>query len=206
MKRVLLFLLIVSSFSVKAQSLKELLYSGKLKNDSNTVIRKTDDLKTKIDTSQKKMTAPATSKPLAAADSGTRSGTLTQGVQSGTVTDSASTTVAAAPVEAAAATLVKPVNKIWKEYTDSLVTVLKSEVLSNKKVKKDTYYMLVEYEIDADGQVGVTNVTASPENEFLQGQVKERLISSPPVLYPQVDSNNKARKVKKRYNFTITKE
>src|SRR4051794_38577214 len=59
MKKGILFLLLVASFSAKAQSLKDLLYSGKLKNDSNTVIRKTDDLSTKIDTTSRKKTVEA---------------------------------------------------------------------------------------------------------------------------------------------------
>ena len=66
MKRVIFFLLLAVSFSAKSQSLKELLYSGKLKNDSNTVIRKTDDLSTKIDTSQKKKPEPVQQKVVAA--------------------------------------------------------------------------------------------------------------------------------------------
>ena len=55
MKKALLSsLVIVVSVYGKAQSLKDLLYGGKLKNDSNSVVRKTDDLSTKIDTSTKK--------------------------------------------------------------------------------------------------------------------------------------------------------
>src|SRR3954464_15295926 len=54
MKKGILFLFMAATFTSNAQSLKDLLYSGKLKMDSNTVIRKTDDLSSKIDTSQKK--------------------------------------------------------------------------------------------------------------------------------------------------------
>ena len=55
MKKSILFLLVtVTSVCVQAQSLKDLLYGGKLKNDSNSVVRKTDDLSTKIDTTTKK--------------------------------------------------------------------------------------------------------------------------------------------------------
>lgn len=53
MKTVVLFLLIFSASAAKSQTLKELLYNNKLKKDSSGVIRKTDDLKSKIDTSQK---------------------------------------------------------------------------------------------------------------------------------------------------------
>ena len=53
MKKGFLLLLLISSFFANAQSLKEALYGGKLKNEAGTVIRKGDDLSTKIDTATK---------------------------------------------------------------------------------------------------------------------------------------------------------
>ncbi|HYC27296.1 MAG TPA: hypothetical protein VEB42_00755, partial [Chitinophagaceae bacterium] len=53
MKTVILSVMLLSGFTLNAQSLKDLLYSGKLKKDSSGVIRKTDDLSSKIDTVQK---------------------------------------------------------------------------------------------------------------------------------------------------------
>src|SRR5215218_3558232 len=50
MKKGMLLLLLVSSVFANAQSLKEALYGGKLKNQPGTVIRKGDDLSSKIDT------------------------------------------------------------------------------------------------------------------------------------------------------------
>lgn len=228
MKKILLFLFLISGVSVNAQSLKNLLYSGKLKSDSNTVIRKTDDLKSKIDTGTKKpaepekpavtttTTAPVDSlaqKASVQADVSATGQTVAKPTQAGvaapvvaapmTIKDSGTT--AAVPVKETPAP-VKTNNKIWKEYTDSLVGSLKAEVLSSKKVKKETYYLMVDYEIDTVGQVSIINVTAAPENEYLQLQVKERIASSPPQLSPVVDSSNKPRKVKRKYNFNITKE
>ena len=101
---------------------------------------------------------------------------------------------------------VKSNNKIWKELTDSLIISMQSDVIANKKVKKETYFLTVEYEISETGEVSIVNVLVSPENEFLANQVKDRLITSPPVLAAVVDSSGKARKVKRKYNFTITKE
>ena len=102
--------------------------------------------------------------------------------------------------------LYKSNNKIWKEYIDSLQGSLKAEVLTNKKVKKETYYMMVEYELGTDNQVSILNVMASPENTFLQEQVKERILYNPPQLNPVLDGNNQPKKVKRKYSFTITKE
>jgi hypothetical protein len=207
MKKGILFLIMLSAFTSNAQSLKDLLYSGKLKMDSNSVIRKTDDLNSKIDTATKKPAEVEKPKLVASADSGRKANTTTTAPVAADNTDSASAgttvgTTATTEVVSAA----KSNTKIWKDYTDSLVSTLKTEVLSSKKIKKDTYYLYVDYEIGVDGQVNVTNVLATPENSFLQDQVKERMLYSVPQLTPVLDSNNKPRKVKRKYNFNITKE
>jgi len=75
-----------------------------------------------------------------------------------------------------------------------------------KKVKKETYFITVDYELAEEGQVGILNVVTAPENEFLANQVKDRLIQNTPVLAPQTDSAGKARKVKRKQNFSVTKE
>jgi len=243
MKKGILFLLLAGSFSAKAQSLKEMLYSGKLKADSNAVVRRTDDYKSMVDTGTKKPDTSAkvqavAGKPVITAVPGDSSvvlrnpkvdsvaaavnkqaavtpNTATPNKETGIATDAGvknpvTDAGVAAGVTAGAVTETKaPVksnNKIWKEYTDSLVGSMKSDVLSSKKVKKETYYLLVEYELDTTGQVGINNVTVSPENAFLQASVKERIESSPPQLAPYVDSNNQVKKVKRKYNFMITKE
>src|SRR5437660_2681143 len=57
MNNSILIMILFSTLVVHAQqkqSLKDLLYSGKLKKDSTGVIRSTDDLSAKIDTSTKK--------------------------------------------------------------------------------------------------------------------------------------------------------
>ncbi|MER3464779.1 MAG: hypothetical protein C4329_10595 [Chitinophagaceae bacterium] len=87
-----------------------------------------------------------------------------------------------------------------------MVKAMQADVLSSKKTRKDNYYVTVDYEADVNGQVNVTNVTVLPENAYLQDQVKQRLSLTPPQLTPVVDSTNKTRKVKRKYNFTITKE
>src|SRR4029453_422410 len=57
MKTLILIVFLIGALGVQAQekqSLKDLLYGGKLKKDSTGVIRSTDDLSKKIDTSTKK--------------------------------------------------------------------------------------------------------------------------------------------------------
>src|SRR6266498_3909012 len=61
---ILIIFLLGAAFAVKAQekkqSLKDLLYGGKLKKDSTGVIRSTDDLSKKIDTNTKIDSQPVT--------------------------------------------------------------------------------------------------------------------------------------------------
>ena len=180
--------LLSSAFLVQAQekqSLKDLLFSGKLKKDSTGVIRSTDDLSKKIDTGTKKeiqpvnanMTTPNVQQEQNAVASKTAVAATAAAIGADTITvntDTAST--AAVPVNTAPA---KTNTKLWKEYTDSLVKTLQDEALKSKQIKKNTYYILVDYEIETDGQVTITNVSSTPENSFLQAQVKQIMDSTP---------------------------
>jgi hypothetical protein len=206
MKKGILFLLLAGLFAANAhgQSLKDLLYSGKLKKDSNTVIRKGDDLSSKIDTSTKKPVEQETVKTTAAnVNLAKNAGAQADSASLIVDTDSSATT---ADNITSNNTPAKNNNAVFKEYMDSLSSTLKTDVLSSKKIKSDTYYLYVDYEIGTDGQVNVTNVVSSPENSFLQDQVKQRLVLDAPKLDPVLDSTNKPRKVKRKYNFNITKE
>ena len=218
MKRVIFFLLLAVSFSAKSQSLKDLLYSGKLKNDSNTVIRKTDDLSTKIDTSTKKKPEPKVVAAAPVVDTIKVTNPQTGAVTTTTVSvkDPVTTTtgttateaavvaavppVEAPPVAAPAAAPPKTTTKIWKEYTDSLVKVLHAEVMSNKKIKKETYFITADYDLDLDGKVTVTNVIVNPENGILASAITDRMQIAPPQLAPV------PRKIKRKVNFSITKD
>ncbi len=200
MKKIIFFLLVISSvtINVNGQKLKDLLYGGKLKNDSGTVIRKTDDLSTKIDTTTKKPVEPEKINPP----------TATTSVGDSSVNKTTPPTDAATPAanKPENNTAPKDNNKIWKEYMDSLVSNLKAEVLPNKKIKTGAYYVMLEYEIGPDGQVTINSVATSPENSFLQQQVKDRLsLTAPQMNPPAAATTGKPRSAVKKYNFTITK-
>ncbi len=194
MKEALLIILLFGSISISAQSLKDALYGGKLKSDSNSVIRKTDDLSTKIDTSTKKAVVSEKAKANVAA----KDSSITQkNIVSENINESVDTKENAS--------LIKDNTKAWKTYMDSLIITLKPELSNSKKIKNGTYYIYAEYEIDVDGKVTIGNIISTPENSVLQNQVKEFMIQTAPQLNPVLDSNGKARKVKKRYNFNLTK-
>jgi hypothetical protein len=228
-KTILLVIVIGGAFAAQSQekqSLKNLLFSGKLKKDSTGVIRSTDDLTAKIDTGSKKETqyaAVATNVPTAnaqqdnnavipntaqqvnntvAAKTAVIPGVVANGGD--TATNNTDTTAAvAAPVTTPPP---KSNTRLLKEYTDSVVRALQDEALKSKQIKKNTYYLMLDYEIDTDGQVTFTNVTATPENSFLQAQVKQILDSTPLRLNPVTDSNNQAKKVKRKQQISVTKE
>lgn len=220
MKNTFSLLFLLSGFFVQAQSLKDALFSGKLKNQPGTVIRKGDDLASKMDTAYK-VPAADTAKAGATA-SVTESATKTQASQADISAPTATTAnkdVANAQPDSAAATttettgtpketVAKPKdnNAIWKEYINNLTANLKTEVLSSKKVKKGDYYVLVSYAIETDGKVTVTDVFVDPENSFLQQQIKDKISLEAPQLNPVLNSAGAPRKVNKKANFTLTKE
>lgn len=217
----LFFIGIVANAQQK-QSLKDLLFSGKLKKDSSGVIRNTDDLSSKIDTTTKKDTlavvkakpvdtAPLTMEQKAAMVKGE---TITNATTSNSTTTNKVATTDEVKTESGATTTVpapaavapKTNTKLWREYTDSLTKTLKEEALKSKQIKKDTYFILVEYEIAPDGQVTVDAVNSTPGNAFLQAQIKQIMDSTPLRLNPLTDNGSQAKKVKRKQQFTITKE
>jgi hypothetical protein len=196
MKTGILFLLLVSAVTADAQTLKDILYSGKLKSDTNTVIRKGDDLSSKIDTSKKKPVEPEKIKTAISSKDASTKGAVGQ-------TDAAAVAGADKKDNIVA---TKDNNKIWKEYLDSVISTFKTEVLPNSKIKEGTYYLLVEYEIGTDGQISINSVLSTPGNSWLQDQVKQRMTLTAPQMNPVLGTNNNPRKVLKKQNFTLVKE
>ena len=143
MKKLIILLFLAATFTSDAQTLKELLYSGKLKKDSSAVIRKTDDLSTKIDTVQKKEPlTQAVTKKESAVDSAVnvvtpKTNSVTEEVKETVEEADVNESVEEEAVVVEKAAPVKSNTKLWKEYTDSLTSRLK-EFLSSKKIKKDT--------------------------------------------------------------------
>ena len=201
MKKLLLIPVLFAAVMVQAQekpkqSLKDLLYSGKLKKDSSGVIRSTDDLSQKIDTSTKKQVISAeTVKPVEKkAEANAPANT------SNIISDTAVAVDNTEAVTTASAPSAKTNTKIWKEYTDNLVKEFGNEILKSKQLKKGIYFVLIDYAIETDGAVTINSVVSTPENAFLQAQVKQYLDTNPVKLNPV------AKKVNRRQQFTISKD
>lgn len=197
MKQRIFLLLAFMTTSVAAlhsQSLKDLLYSGKLKSDTGSVVRKSDDLSSKIDTSTRKpVPAPPIVKTVIVPSANGDSVVTLQTTEAGVVIDSA---VVAAP---------RDNDEVWKEYTETLISELKTEVLPNKKVKTGTYSVLIVYEIDLDGSININTVSASPSADFLEQQIRNRMSLTAPTLTPLLNQYGKPRKAIKRQTITLSK-
>ncbi|MET0391906.1 MAG: hypothetical protein ABW019_02145 [Chitinophagaceae bacterium] len=190
MKNFILLILLAIGVSANAQSLKETLYSGRLKTDTGTVIRKGEDLSTKIDTTTRKpQPEPAKVKPVP--------GNSDPAAPGGAVLNADST--------AAPAAGVKDNNKVWKDYMDELIGALRTEVLPSKKVKDGVYSVLIEYQIGTDGQVSVNSVSTSPKSDYLEQQVKERMTLTAPQLTPLLNNYGKPRVAVKKQTITLSK-
>ncbi len=196
MKKAILLLLVAATFTAaNAQSLKDALYGGKLKTDSGSVLRKGDDLSSKIDSNRKKPVVEE-KKPAGAI-------TMDSIKKWTTKADTTNKT----PIDKTDALAVKKDNnKLWKEFMDTVISTLKSEVMASKKLKKGDYYVMVDYTIGVDGLVTIGNVFVSPENKTLETQVKERFNIDTPKLNPVLGSNGVPRKTVKRSNFTLTSD
>jgi len=173
-----LFLTLVSTVCF-SQSLRDSLFSGKLKADSAVIanskiniqkakedsIRKTQNDSLKIvgsDTTQKQNTIEA---PLKYSDN----------------------------------------TKVWKKFVDQYAAIIKSESLPSKKIKKGTYSIQLEYEIGVDGVVTTKNVTSTPSNSFLEQEIKDKMMMNAPKLAPQI-VNGAPRVSKRRQVIYFTKE
>jgi hypothetical protein len=206
MKKLFLFAILISAISANSQSLKETLYSGKLKTDTGTTIRKGEDLSSKIDTSTKKPVEQAKvagisqdslmSSLLVAKDSAV-GGVAIQNNNTGV--DAAN---AAAESNAAA---TKDNNTIWKEYIDQFVGEARTEIMPNKKIRDGSYSVLIEYEIGLDGQITINSVNTSPESSTLAQQIKNRMELTVPKMSPLLTANGKPRKAIKKQTITLSK-
>lgn len=207
MKAILLLVLVigVSATSMNAQqSLKDLLYSGKLKSDTGSTVRKTDDLKSKIDTTTRKKPVEEVKKPEPTmAEVLAMAGGDTVG---NTVAADANINNPAAAVAAVKLTgdATKDNNARMKAYMDEFIGVIRTEVLPSKKIKEGSYAVLLEYEIGVDGTVAVVTVSSDPKADFLEDQIRQRLTLTAPQLSP-VLTNGKARKVLKKQVLSFSK-
>jgi len=177
MNRIFLILtLIISSTCFSQKSLRDSLFSGKLKADSALVA------KSKIvrDSTKKPEIDPTTGKTIAN-----------------------STASEAIPVKTEIK--YSDNNKIWKKFVDEYTPIINTEMLMSKKIKKGGYTVTLEYEIGTDGVVTTKNITCDPKSESLENLIQERMMPNAPKLAPQV-VNGAPRKSSRRQVLVFVKE
>jgi len=178
MNRLFLFAVLFLSSTCFAQkkSLRDSLFSGKLKADSALVASS----KIVKDTTVKKTDADLLNK---------------------TVTDTSTNQSIAAKPELK----YSDNNKTWKKFTDEYTRIINTEMGNSKKFKKGGYTVTLEYEIGTDGVVSTKNIICDPKSEALIDLINEKMMANAPQLAPQV-VNGVPKKSSKRQILIFVKE
>jgi len=163
-----------------AQSLKDSLFSGKLKVDSALLIK-----------SKVNVTKPAVDSTRKAGPDSIKK----------TVADSSGKQINPEKPELK----FSDNSKIWKKFVDQYTASITTEISSSKKIKRGTYSVMIDYEIGTDGVITTKNVTCTPGSDYLVEQVKENMMPNAPHLVPLV-RDGVARKSVKRQMIVFTKE
>ena len=152
----LLAVLFISTSCFAQRSLRDSLFSGKLKADSALVasskVVKDSTKKTEVDQLNK------------------------------TVADTSVTQSISAKPELK----YSDNNKTWKKFTDEYTKIITTEMATTKKIKKGGYTVTLEYEIGTDGAVSTKNIICDPKSEALIDLINERMMANAPQLAPQI--------------------
>ena len=152
----LLAVLFISSSCFAQRSLRDSLFSGKLKADSALV---------------------ASSKVVKDSTKKTEVDQLNKTVANTSVTQS---------ISAKPELKYSDNNKTWKKFTDEYTKIITTEMATTKKVKKGGYTVTLEYEIGTDGVVSTKNIICDPKSEALIDLINERMMANAPQLAPQI--------------------
>jgi len=185
MNRLFLVLVLFISANCFSQSLRDSLFSGKLKADSTLVAKsKVNEQKAKQDSvrkvqidSLKKIGADTTYLSIAVAT----------------------------PTAPATELKYSDNNRTWKKFVDEHTPIINSEMLATKKIKKGGYTVTLEYEIGTDGVVTTKNIICDPKSEQLVELIRERMMTNAPRLAPQI-VNGAPRKSSRRQILVFVKE
>lgn len=185
MSRFFFIIVLFVSSTCFSQSLRDSLFSGKLKADSALVAKsKVNEQKAKEDSVKRTQI-----------DSLKKIGTDTTQV----------TALTALPAAPKTEIKYSDNNRIWKKFTDEYTKIINTEMTATKKIKKGGYTVTLEYEIGTDGMVSTKNIICDPKSEGLVDLIQERMMPNAPQLAPQV-VNGAPRKSSKRQVLVFVKE
>jgi hypothetical protein len=193
MKTLLFIIVFFSATSVMAQSLKDSLYSGKLKNPLKQAEVAKDSAKLAITKN----------------DTVTRYDTVTRNAD-GFLVPAEKKTGNEAPkpddiMPDSLNKLYQAKQKAWQRFIYQQTMILTQQADESKKVKKGEYFIEFDYEIGLNGRVKVSNITIYPKNEFMMETVTD-IMSRPPVLAPPVYADGKPRVASAKQQITILRK
>lgn len=185
MNRIFLLLVLFAGTNCYSQSLRDSLFSGKLKADSALVAKSRINEQKQREDSVRRIQIDSLRK--IGADTTQITGVTT------------STTVAKPELKYA------DNNKTWKKFIDEYKAVITAEMQTSKKIKKGDYTVTLEYEIGTDGVVTAKNIICDPKSEGLIALIQERMMPNAPQLAPQI-VNGAPKKSSRRQVLVFTKE
>lgn len=183
MNRIFVILVLLISTNCFSQSLRDSLFSGKLKADSATVAKSGLAEQKKKEDSVKRVQI----------DSLKKIGADTTQLTTSTVS------------------LPKPElkyadnNRTWKKFVDEYKAIINTEMQISRKIKKGDYTVTLEYEIGTDGKVSAKNIICDPKSEGLVELIRDRMMPNAPQLAPQI-VNGAPKKSSRRQILVFTKE
>jgi hypothetical protein len=95
--------------------------------------------------------------------------------------------------------------KLWKRFIENNTAIINDEVNGNRKVKKGTYTVDIEYEIGLNGRITTRSITSEPNNAYILDQFTQ-LMQRTPVLSPPIYADGKPRTMVARQPITIVKK
>lgn len=183
MKTYFLFAFIFFISSVKAQSLKDSLFGGKLKVDTS---------KTYVSHDTGKYVPPKVYNPTAVQGETKKGEVAVAKLDDASMPDSLNKNFYAK-------------QKTWKRFIDINTGIITQEAADTKKVRKGEYAVDVQYKIGLNGKVTTTGITCNPANEYITEQVTE-LMKRAPTLAPPIYSDGKPRELNATQTITIVKK
>lgn len=171
------------SIAASSQTLREKLYGGQVKADTGTVLVSNDTSKYVI---QQNETISAT----VPGEKRNNNAVIASGNEA--MPDSLNK-------------LYYSKQKLWKRFIENNTNIINDQVNDNRKVKKGTYNVEIEYEIGLNGRITTRSVTVEPNNPYILDHFNE-LMKRTPVLSPPIYADGKPRVSVARQPVTIVKK
>lgn len=207
MKIIFAIVMLLIASSLTAQSLKDSLFSGKLKNP----LKQSEAAK---DSARKaaKDSVEVTTKQDAGTPVTTENKTAVDAPNTPSVNNPVTANTPATEAQGQAEILPDSLNRLyvakqkaWKRFIDQQTLIIATQADESRKVKRGEYYIEFDYEIGLNGRVKTSNVTCSPQNEFLLQAITDALTRTP-ILAPPLYSDGKPRTVSAKQQMTILKK